>query len=133
MITEKERSCAHLSLLCALNVRDNSTSESDIRKAGLALAVSRYGGTPELAKLLAVADAIDDRTWGGAASFEVQNVMAVTGLDKPMSENVLMMIGARQREVLTWSVGDGGNTITLPHDLMRLWLKTNLEVVPKFD
>lgn len=128
MITEIERSRSHIALTRAFNISPQPETDTDLRKDGLALAVARHGGTPELSMILAAADAIEDFTSGCAYTFEVQNVMAVTGLNKSMAENVLMMIGAHQKSPLTWCVGDNGKPFTLPLDLMRQWVQNNFPV-----
>ena len=124
MLTEIERSRVHLTLNRALNIPEILETDTDRRKAGLTLAVARYGGDPECSFALAAADAIQDITCGGSATFEIANVMKATGLGKPMAENVLMMIGAEKRSPLTWVVGDGEN-VKLPQDLMQRWIQLN--------
>lgn len=127
MITNLERSHVHLELTRILNIPENPESDSSRRKAGLALAVSRYGGEPECSVVLAAADAIEDFTCGIPATFDVTDVRRVTGLDIAACEVVLMLIGAEKRSALIWSV-ENGEQVTLPTDLMCQWLKRNFQV-----
>lgn len=128
MLTEIERSRIHLTLNRSLNIPEIPETDTDRRKAGLALVVARYGGDPECSFVLSAADAIEDYTSGVPASFQIANVMKVTGLEKPLAENVMMLIGARRKGFLTWCVEDGGEPVTLPHNLMRNWVQHNFAV-----
>ncbi|MEL6801454.1 MAG: hypothetical protein AAFO80_16390 [Pseudomonadota bacterium] len=118
MLTEIERSCVHVALNRALAIPENPASDTDVRKAGLALAFARYGGLPELAEILCAAEAIEDFTDGMPATFDLGNVHAATGFNRPMSEVLMVLIGAHQRSALTWSTGDG-ELISLPKDFLN--------------
>ena len=124
MLTELERSKSHLALTSALNISENPQTDTDRRKAGLALAVSRYGDEPECAFIMAAADAIKDFTCGNSATFDAADVHRGTGLPLAACEAVLMLIGAEKRSPLTWSL-KGGEYTKLPQDLMSQWVKRN--------
>lgn len=128
MLTELEKSKVHIVLNRALNIPETPESDTDRRKAGLALVVSRYGGDPECSFVLAVSDAIQDFTAGNPAIFEIANVMNVTDLDRQMCEVALMVLGACQKSPLTWCVGGNGEPVTLPRDLMQRWVQQNFTV-----
>lgn len=128
MITEKERSRVHLAMLRALNVPEanEDQNETDHRKAGLALAVSRYAdGKPALVDIFAAADAIEIWLTGRDATFAIGNLHNVTGFDLQACETVMMLIGARQRGPLTWSIGDDPSPVELPEDILTNWARMN--------
>lgn len=118
MLTDLERSRVHVALHRALSIPETPSTDTDIRKTGMALAVSRYAGSPELAEVLRAAELIQDFTDGMPATFDVSNVHDATGFDRPACEVLLMLVGARKRGVLTWSAGDHrGEPITLKKDV----------------
>jgi len=130
MITELERSRAHIALTRALNVPDHPQSdldrpqsELDRRKAGLALAVSKYGGDPLLAVLLVVSDALDENFGSVLATFYTQNLMDGSGLDQEECEVVFALIGARKVGPMLWTTAPDfvGEKVELPDDLMDQW------------